>query len=123
MSRRWLAGGIGFLAWIVVVVAAQAASVNLVWDTYVQNPPPGIQATQFVVYRQAGTAAPVKVATVPVAQPMYSDAAVVTGQTYTWTVTALAATGEESPPSNAVTFRVPFNPPATPTGLRGVIVP
>ena len=122
MTRvRCVVWGIGFLAWIMVMAAAaaQAATVNLAWD-YIQGP---TLATQFAVYRQAGTAAAVKVATVPVAQMTYSDIAVVTGQTYTWTVTAIAATGEESPPSNAVTFRVPVAPPATPIGLRGVIVP
>ena len=97
-----------------------AASVNLVWDVYIQG---STVATQFFVYRQTGTSPAVKVATVPITQPLYSDVTVITGQTYTWTVTAVAATGEESPPSNAVTFRVPVTPPAAPTGLRGTIVP
>lgn len=99
---------------------ASAAGVNLVWDIYIQG---STLATQFSVYRQTGTGPAVKVATVPIAQPLYSDMTVVTGQTYTWTVTAVAATGEESPPSNAVTFRVPFAPPAAPTNLRGTVEP
>ena len=119
MSRRWLAGGIGFLASIMVVAIAQAGTAVLAWD-YIQGP---TLATQFAIYRHTGTEAAVRIGMTPVAQQTYRDATVVTGQTYIWTVTAIAATGEESAHSNAVTFRVPLSPPASPAGLRGTIEP
>jgi len=95
-----------------------AASVNLAWD-YSQGTTP---ATGFAVYRATGTAAPVKIATiVTVTTLTYTDATVVAGNTYTWTVKAVDATGVESASSNAVTFQVPAALPAAPSNLRGIV--
>ena len=97
-----------------------AASVKLTWD-YTQGATP---ATKFTMYRQLDcTGLFVAVASIPVTTLTYTDSTVVAGSTYCWDVTASAATGEESTPSNVVSFRVPFQVPAPPTNLRGTVMP
>ena len=110
-----------FLVVITVLLPAlcYSATVSLQWD-YVQGT---TSAVQFIVYRQVNNGAITKVGIVSVPVQTYTDSTVLPGTTYTWTVTAIAATGEESAPSNALSFRVPLPSPASPANLHGTIVP
>ena len=99
---------------------AEAVSVNLAWD-YTQG---GVPAVNFNVYKQVGCAgAFTNIASVPVTTKTYSDTAVTEGQTYCWDVTAQAATGKESTPSNVLQFQVPLSTPVSPANLRGTLGP
>ena len=99
---------------VLLASAAWPEQAQLLWE-YTQG---GTVATQFAVYRQDGSGAMVRIATLPVSQLTYIDQTLVQGRQYTWQVTALAEGGEESTPSNSVSFRVPMLPPAGPRNLR-----
>ena len=110
-----------FLFCVALPCVVHAASVRLAWD-YTQGTE--TQATTFAIYKQAACAgAFMPLASVPVGTLTYTDTAVVPGTTTCWHVTAKAVTGEESTPSNVVSFRVPIPPPLAPTTLRGTILP
>ena len=94
-----------------------ALQVTLAWDD--PNNAPGTIA-QYVVYRQdqcLGTFLAIGV----VAQPTmaFTDNNVLDGNIYCWQVTAMAATGEESAPSN--TARLFLSQVVAPQNLRGAV--
>jgi len=97
--------------------AARALQVTLAWDD--PTNPPGT-VTQYVVYRQdqcLGTFLAIGVVAAPTM--VFTDANVLDGNTYCWQVTAMAATGEESAPSN--TARLFLFQPAPPQNVRGAL--
>jgi len=64
--------------------------------------------TGYYVYRANGTtAAYSKLVTTPVSGFSYADAAVVTGETYTYAVTAVDSSGQESGFSSPATTTIP----------------
>jgi len=94
-----------------------AASVQLEWD-YIQG---ATLATNFIINRSdncSGIFIPLAVITVPT--QTYTDSAIVVGQTFCYYVTAQSVTGEESVPSNTVTFQVP-QAPTSPYNLQGTV--
>ena len=98
--------------------SAMALQVTLSW-TYVQG---SVSATSFVMYRAPGcTGSFAAIGEVAWPTVTFVDATVTVGNTYCWQVTAKAASGLESPPSNTVSL--PLSPPATPTGLSGQVSP
>jgi len=100
---------------------ALAVSVTLQWD-YTQGTD---LATGFYVYRQDGCAGAFTkrlTTPLPVTQLTFTDTSVQSAKTYCWYTTAVDALGQESTPSNTVSFQLPTLP-ATPTNLRGAIAP
>jgi hypothetical protein len=64
-------------------------------------------AASYRVYRGSTAGGPyVRLAQVPAPQLMYIDQNLTVGATYVWVVRAIAASGEESGPSNEVTARI-----------------
>jgi len=110
------------LVWAVLVVAyvcrpASALQVTLAWDD--PNNAPGT-VTQYVIYRQdqcIGTFLAIGV--VAQSTMAFTDTNVLDGNTYCWQVTAMAATGEESAPSN--TARLFLSEVVAPQNLRGTV--
>ena len=116
MKLLWAAA----LMVVCMTASAHAVGVKLDW-MYTQGATP---ASTFQVYRQpACTGAFVALASLPVATLTYTDSAVIPGSTYCWEVTARASTGEESTPSNVVSFRVPQALPQGPTSLSISLIP
>ena len=104
------------ILWLLILSSShsvQAASISLAWD-YTQGSTP---AVKFRLYRQGSAYGEVSLAT-----QVFTDSGVSAGQIYTYFVVAIDATGQESGPSNTVTFQVPQKPTA-PDNLRGTLGP
>jgi hypothetical protein len=82
---------------LAAVPGENAASIDLSWQPVVDNDLAG-----YLIYRRAAnTTAPFqKLTSKPVTAPAYTDTTTTPGQRYTYRVTAIDATGNESPPSN-----------------------
>jgi chitodextrinase len=96
--------------------ATSSAQVNLSWKAATDN----VGVTAYRIYRNGATTA---LATVTAPATSYSDTAVSAGTTYSYTVTALDAAGNESTKSASVSATTPAaadkTPPSVPTGLTG----
>ena len=126
-SPRLLLASCVLFAW---ASCSHAASVSLQWD-YAQNPQE--LAVSFNVYRDSDCLGVYTViATIAITGPTsqaYIDlddpsSPLLPAHNYCYQVTAMAADGKESGPSNTVQFSVPLqqSAPNNPTGLRGVVV-
>lgn len=112
---------------LLLATHASAVSVSLQWD-YDQNPLE--PATAFVVYRDPDCLGVFfALATIPYvsqASQAYTDSGpFLPGHSYCFHVTATAADGRESGPSNTAIFLLPQSQPAphTPFNLRGTALP
>jgi hypothetical protein len=86
-----------------LVALAEARRVRLVW-----RPAEADDLAGYIVYRRAGeSGAFAKVTPQPVVSAEYVDTAVTAGQTYTYRVTAVDQTGNESAPGGEVRANVP----------------
>jgi hypothetical protein len=68
--------------------------VRLLWE-----PVPAADLAGYVVFRAEGDGAPARLTPQPVADPFFSDATVAAGRRYRYTVVAVDAAGNASPPS------------------------
>jgi hypothetical protein len=86
-----------------LVALAEAGRVRLVW-----RPSEAEDVAGYVVYRRVGDAGPFeRVTAKPVEAAEYVDTAVAGGKTYTYRVTAVDQTGNESAPGNEVRAAAP----------------
>jgi len=115
---RYYLGSLIVIAFVLGLwVLADAASITLVWN-YSQG---AIPAATFRVYKQPACTGPFTVVqTQAVDLLTWRDTQVVVGNTYCWYVTAVAATGEESTPSNVLMFPGPDDPLPAPRNLSVV---
>lgn len=98
----------------VSATAISSSKINLLWGAAADN----VGVTAYRVYRNGSTT---PLATVNAPNLSYSDSTVAAATTYTYTITALDAAGNESPHSATVTASTPaatdITPPSVPTGL------
>lgn len=82
-----------------LVTAPSTDSIDLSWEP---NTEPDLAG--YIVYRQqiSSSAGPTRLTPTPIPVPAFSDHTAQPGETYTYTVTAIDAAGNESPASNQV---------------------
>ena len=119
--RWWIALG---MLWGVLLmpVSSMAASIQLAWD-YIQGADPDVKFRIYSLISATCAGGWLAIADVSVPTQTYLDATLTPGLTYCYRVTALDSAGQESVPSNTVSFLVPQGTPAAPTQLRGTVIP
>ncbi len=85
-----------------LVALAEPGRVRLVW-----RPVDAGDLAGYIVYRRDGNGSFVRIMAEPLATPEYNDKAVTAGQTYTYRVTAIDKTGNESDAGAEVRAEVP----------------
>ena len=110
----------GIVLLLFLAGTGHAVSITLAWD-YVQGTDP---AVGFAVYRQVGCFGDTSRRPVPLSPQTYTDPGpFLDSLLYCYNVTAVDAAGQESAPSNTVSFQVPTQRPDGPTNLRGTVIP
>jgi hypothetical protein len=85
-----------------LVALTEPGRVRLVW-----RPVDAEDLAGYIVYRRTGNGSFERVVAQPLATPEYNDKAVAAGQTYTYRVTAIDKTGNQSDPGAEVRAEVP----------------
>lgn len=116
---RKLAIALLFALFATLATAQTQHQVILTWQ-FTQGSDP---ATGFYVFRQAAGSTgytQLNATEIPVETLTYADATVVNGTSYTYYVTAVDASNNQSGPSNTYSVSIPANPSA-PTNLTGSV--